>query len=143
MGVRGYYLIVHPQITVYLILLIFYPFLILCITLFYLWFLCIAFNEHIKKIFVNPFCLMPTFCMKFLLAFSLKNVCVVIFFLQVTFYHLLKLFQTESALASGKKQLVSEFYDEVVSRTCVFGYVFFFQLDQAFWWLNVLIHVFL
>ena len=86
---------------------------------------------------------MPTFCMKFLLTFSLKNVCVVIFFLQVTFYHLLKLFQTESALASGKKQLVSEFYDEVVSRTYVFGYVFLFQLDQAFWWLNVLIHVFL
>ena len=86
---------------------------------------------------------MPTLGMKFLLTFSLKNVCVVIFFLQVTFYHLLKLFQTESALASGKKQLVSEFYDEVVSRTCMFGYVFFFQLDQAFWWLNVLIHVFL
>ena len=41
------------------------------------------------------------------------------FFLQVTFYHLLKLFQTESALASGKKQLVSEFYDEIVSeRSC-------------------------
>ena len=37
-------------------------------------------------------------------------------FLQVTFYHLLKLFQTESALASGKKQLVSEFYDEIVSH---------------------------
>ena len=35
--------------------------------------------------------------------------------LQVTLYHLLKLFQTESALASGKKQLVSEFYDEIVS----------------------------
>ena len=67
---------------------------------------------------------MPTLGMKFLLTFSLKNVCVVIFFLQVTFYHLLKLFQTESALASGKKQLVSEFYDEVVSRTYVFGYVF-------------------
>lgn len=32
----------------------------------------------------------------------------------VTFYHLLKLFQTESALASGKKQLVSEFYDEII-----------------------------
>ena len=30
-------------------------------------------------------------------------------------YHLLKLFQTESALAAGKKQLVSEFYDEIVS----------------------------
>ena len=36
--------------------------------------------------------------------------------LQVTLYHLLKLFQTESALASGKKQLVSEFYDEIVSQ---------------------------
>ena len=34
----------------------------------------------------------------------------------MTFYHLLKLFQTESALASGKKQLVSEFYDEIVSE---------------------------
>ncbi|XP_031572483.1 YEATS domain-containing protein 4-like [Actinia tenebrosa] len=32
----------------------------------------------------------------------------------VTLYHLLKLFQTESALASGKKQLVAEFYDEVI-----------------------------
>ncbi|CAH3037952.1 unnamed protein product [Porites lobata] len=32
----------------------------------------------------------------------------------VTLYHLLKLFQTESALASGKKQLVSEFYDEII-----------------------------
>ena len=40
---------------------------------------------------------------------------VVVIILQVTLYHLLKLFQTESALASGKKQLVSEFYDEVVS----------------------------
>ena len=39
----------------------------------------------------------------------------VVIILQVTLYHLLKLFQTESALASGKKQLVSEFYDEVVS----------------------------
>ncbi|XP_028519379.1 YEATS domain-containing protein 4 [Exaiptasia diaphana] len=32
----------------------------------------------------------------------------------VTLYHLLKLFQTESALASGKKQLVAEFYDEII-----------------------------
>ena len=41
---------------------------------------------------------------------------VVICVLQVTLYHLLKLFQTESALASGKKQLVSEYYDEIVSH---------------------------
>jgi hypothetical protein len=33
----------------------------------------------------------------------------------VTLYHLLKLFQTEAALASGKKNLVSEYYDEIVS----------------------------
>ena len=38
----------------------------------------------------------------------------------MTFYHLLKLFQTESALASGKKQLVSEFYDEIVSEIRLF-----------------------
>ena len=77
---------------------------------------------------------MPTFCMKFLLVFSFrvkKCLCCDFFFLQVTFYHLLKLFQTESALASGKKQLVSEFYDEVVSRTYVFGYVFLFQLVEC------------
>ena len=42
--------------------------------------------------------------------------CIYFFLFQVTFYHLLKLFQTESALASGKKQLVSEFYDEIVSE---------------------------
>ncbi|XP_028394067.1 YEATS domain-containing protein 4-like [Dendronephthya gigantea] len=32
----------------------------------------------------------------------------------VTLYHLLKLFQTEAALASGKKNLVSEYYDEII-----------------------------
>lgn len=77
---------------------------------------------------------MPTFCMKFLLVFSFrvkKCLCCDFFFLQVTFYHLLKLFQTESALASGKKQLVSEFYDEVVSRTYAFGYVFLIQLVEC------------
>ena len=47
--------------------------------------------------------------------YSLKRCNFVV--LQVTLYHLLKLFQTESALASGKKQLVSEFYDEIVSRS--------------------------
>lgn len=45
----------------------------------------------------------------------------VVIVLQVTLYHLLKLFQTESALASGKKQLVSEFYDEVVSRNLFYS----------------------
>ena len=38
-----------------------------------------------------------------------------IFSSKVTLYHLLKLFQTEAALASGKKNLVSEYYDEIVS----------------------------
>lgn len=32
----------------------------------------------------------------------------------ITLYHLLKLFQTEAALATGKKNLVSEYYDEVI-----------------------------
>jgi len=32
----------------------------------------------------------------------------------VTIYHLLKLFQTEADIMSGKKNLVSEFYDELV-----------------------------
>ena len=35
--------------------------------------------------------------------------------LQVTIYHLLKLFQTETDIMLGKKSLVVEFYDELVS----------------------------
>ena len=34
---------------------------------------------------------------------------------QVTIYHLLKLFQTETDIMLGKKSLVVEFYDELVS----------------------------
>jgi len=34
--------------------------------------------------------------------------------LQVTVYHMLKLFQTEADIMLGKKNLVSEFYDELV-----------------------------
>lgn len=40
--------------------------------------------------------------------------------ISVTFYHLLKLFQTEYTLASGKKQLVSQFYDGI-NVTRIFG----------------------
>lgn len=35
---------------------------------------------------------------------------------QVTIYHLLKLFQSETDIMLGKKSLVAEFYDELVSR---------------------------
>ena len=34
---------------------------------------------------------------------------------QVTIYHLLKLFQSETDIMLGKKSLVAEFYDELVS----------------------------
>jgi hypothetical protein len=38
---------------------------------------------------------------------------------QVTVYHLLKLFQSETDIALGKKSLVAELYDELVSyRLC-------------------------
>lgn len=33
---------------------------------------------------------------------------------QVTVYHILKLFQSETNIMLGKKQLVSELYDELV-----------------------------
>ena len=36
---------------------------------------------------------------------------------QVTIYHLLKLFQSETDIMLGKKSLVAEFYDELV-RPC-------------------------
>lgn len=35
-------------------------------------------------------------------------------FLQVTIYHILKLFQSTTELQVGKKSLVSEFYDEII-----------------------------
>ena len=44
---------------------------------------------------------------------SLKCVCVCVSVLQVTLYHLLKLFQSDSS-AMPKKTVVSEFYDEMV-----------------------------
>ena len=36
------------------------------------------------------------------------------FFLQVTFYHILKLFQNSPEIVVGKKPVVSEFYEEIV-----------------------------
>ena len=36
---------------------------------------------------------------------------------QITIYHLIKLFQSDPAIMAGKKNLVSETYDELVSMT--------------------------
>ena len=46
----------------------------------------------------------------------------------MTLYHLLKLFQTEAALASGKKNLVSEYYDEIVRERKNFVHLFLGKL---------------
>lgn len=39
-----------------------------------------------------------------------------VFLSQVTLYHLLKLFQSDTNAMLGKKTVVSEFYDEMVRR---------------------------
>ena len=39
-----------------------------------------------------------------------------VFISQVTLYHLLKLFQSDTNAMLGKKTVVSEFYDEMVRR---------------------------
>lgn len=36
------------------------------------------------------------------------------FYFQVTFYHILKLFQNSPEIVVGKKPVVSEFYEEIV-----------------------------
>lgn len=45
---------------------------------------------------------------------------VYIYRLQVTLYHLLKLFQSDTNAMLGKKTVVSEFYDEMVRMLLVF-----------------------
>ena len=40
---------------------------------------------------------------------------------QLTIYHLLKLFQNDPAVIAGKKNVVSEQYDEMVDRNIVSG----------------------
>ena len=41
------------------------------------------------------------------------------FVFQVTLYHLLKLFQSETDIMLGKKSLVVECYDEMIFQVCI------------------------